>query len=60
MLDRFLYARLQDSPKRATSLGLDTGERLPLKSKLEGASRAGQAKWFARARQEVTALPAPR
>ena len=25
MLDRFFYARLEDSPEQATSLGLDTG-----------------------------------
>jgi uncharacterized protein (DUF885 family) len=56
MLDRFFYARLQDSPEQATSLGLDTGARAALKSKLGDTSRAGQARQFARARQELAAL----
>ncbi|MFD1952202.1 DUF885 domain-containing protein [Sphingomonas arantia] len=56
MLDRFFYARLQDSPEQATSLGLDTGARAALKSKLGDASRAGEARQFARARSELKAL----
>ena len=56
MLDRFFYARLQDSPEQATSLGLDTGTRAELKSRLDDRSRAGQARQFARARQELAAL----
>ncbi|WP_294393844.1 DUF885 family protein [uncultured Sphingomonas sp.] len=56
MLDRFFYARLEDSPEQATSLGLDTGARARLKSVLDDTSRAGQAKQFARARQELAAL----
>jgi uncharacterized protein (DUF885 family) len=56
MLDRFFYARLQDSPEQATSLGLDTGTRADLKSRLDDTSRAGEAKQFARARQELAAL----
>ncbi|WP_315760909.1 DUF885 domain-containing protein [Sphingomonas sp. Y38-1Y] len=58
MLDRFFYARLEDNPEGATSLGLDTGARASLKSKLGDNSRAGQAKQFARARQELAALKA--
>ena len=58
MLDRFFYARLEDNPEGATSLGLDTGPRAHLKSKLGDTSRAGQAKQFARARQELAALKA--
>ncbi|MEZ0497723.1 DUF885 family protein [Sphingomonas sp. IW22] len=58
MLDRFFYARLEDNPEGATSLGLDTGERAHLKSKLSDASRAGQARQFARAKQELAALKA--
>jgi uncharacterized protein (DUF885 family) len=58
MLDRFFYARLADNPESATSLGLDTGERAALKSRLSDTSRAGQAKQFARAKQELAALKA--
>ena len=58
MLDRFFYARLEDSPEGATSLGLDTGEREHLKSKLSDASRAGQARQFARAKHELAAIKA--
>lgn len=58
MLDRFFYARLEDNPEGATSLGLDTGPRAHLKSKLGDTSRAGQARQFARAKQELTALRA--
>jgi uncharacterized protein (DUF885 family) len=56
MLDRFFYARLDDNPEGATSLGLDTGERAHLRSKLSDTSRAGQAKQFARARKELAEL----
>ena len=60
MLDRFFYDRLQDSPEQATSLGLDTGARAGLKSRLDDTSRAGEAKQFARARQELAALKSVR
>jgi uncharacterized protein (DUF885 family) len=56
MLDRFFYARLEDNPEQATSLGLDTGPRASLKGRLGDASRAGEARQFARARQERAAL----
>jgi uncharacterized protein (DUF885 family) len=56
MLDRFFYARLEDSPEQATSLGLDTGDRAHLKAKLDDTSRASEARQFARARQELAAL----
>ena len=56
MLDRFFYARLEDSPEQATSLGLDTGTRTQLKTKLDDTSRAAQTRQFARARQELAAL----
>ncbi len=58
MLDRFFYARLDDSPEQATSLGLDTGARSGLKSRLDDTSRAGQTRQFARAKQELAALKA--
>lgn len=58
LLDRFFYARLDESPEQATSLGLDTGARAALKSKLSDASRAGEMKEFARAKSELKALKA--
>lgn len=58
LLDRFFYARLADNPEGATSLGLDTGARAALKSRLADTSRASEAKQFARARQELAALKA--
>ena len=58
LLDRFFYARLEDSPEQATSLGLDTGPRAALKSRLDDTSRAGEARQFARARRELAALRA--
>ena len=56
MLDRFFYARLDDSPEQATSLGLDTGPRAGLKARLSDASRAGEMRQFARAKQERAQL----
>ncbi|MBB4153946.1 uncharacterized protein (DUF885 family) [Sphingomonas jinjuensis] len=56
MLDRFFYDRLQDSPEQATSLGLDTGQRVALKSRLDDTSRAGQARQLARAKRELAML----
>ncbi|MEZ0243652.1 MAG: DUF885 family protein [Sphingomonas sp.] len=56
MLDRFFYSRIDDSPEGATSLGLDTGERAHLRSKLDDTSRAGEARQFARARKELAEL----
>lgn len=56
LLDEFFYARLDDSPEQATSLGLDTGSRARLKSMLSDGSRAGEARQFARARRELAAL----
>jgi uncharacterized protein (DUF885 family) len=56
MLDGFFYARLNDSPEQATSLGLDTGERHGLKSKLSDGSLAGRGREFARARAELKQL----
>lgn len=58
MLDQFFYARLDDNPEQATSLGLDTGPRAGLKSKLADTSRAGQTRQFARAKRELAALKA--
>ena len=56
MLDRFFYARLDESPEQATRLGLDTGERAHLKSQLDDESAANQARALARTRRELAEL----
>ncbi len=56
MLDRFFYARLDASPEQATRLGLDSGSRSALKSKLDDQSSAGQADDLARAKAELAEL----
>ena len=56
LLDRFFYDRLQDSPEQATSLGMDTGERVGLRAKLGDASAAGRQKDRARTRREQAEL----
>jgi uncharacterized protein (DUF885 family) len=56
LLDRFVYERLNESPEQATSLGLDTGERAALRSKLSDNSAAGEARRRARTGAEKTAL----
>jgi uncharacterized protein (DUF885 family) len=56
LLDKFVYDRLGDSPEQATSLGLDTGERASLRSRLSDNSAAGEARRRARTRAEKTAL----
>lgn len=56
LLDRFFYARLEDNPEGATGLGLDTGERAHLRSRLDDYSAAGKAKDLARAKAELAEL----
>jgi uncharacterized protein (DUF885 family) len=56
LLDRFFYDRLNDSPEGATSLGLDTGERAGLRSRLSDRSAAGRARDLNRARAERAEL----
>ena len=56
MLDRFFYARLDESPEQATRLGLDTGARAGLTSRLDDQSAAGRAKDLARATAELAEL----
>ena len=56
LLDKFVYDRLNDSPEQATSLGLDTGERAPLRTRLSDNSAAGEARRRARTKAEKTAL----
>jgi len=56
MLDRFFYARIEDSPEAATRLGLDTGERAHLRGRLSDESAAGAARALARAKAERAEL----
>ena len=56
MLDRFFYARLDGSPEQATRLGLDTGARAALKSRLDDSSEAGRTRDLARAKAELAEL----
>ena len=58
MLDRFFYARLDDSPEQATRLGLDTGTRSGLKSRLDDQSAAARARELAQAKAELAELRA--
>jgi uncharacterized protein (DUF885 family) len=58
LLDRIFYDRLATSPESATRLGLDTGERAALKSRLSDRSAAGVAADLARAKQEMGELRA--
>jgi uncharacterized protein (DUF885 family) len=58
LLDRIFYDRLAASPESATRLGLDTGERAALKSRLSDRSAAGAAADLARAKQELGELRA--
>lgn len=47
LLDTFADEILQLAPANATSLGVDTGRRAPLRSELSDASQAGRARWAA-------------
>jgi uncharacterized protein (DUF885 family) len=56
MLDRFFYVRLEESPEQATRLGLDTGPRAALRTKLDDESAPAQARALARAKNELAQL----
>ncbi len=56
LLDRIFYDRLADNPEGATQLGLDTGPRAALRSKLADESSAGIARRKARTRAERAML----
>src|SRR3546814_5387520 len=56
MLDRFFYGRLEDSPERATGLGLDKDERAHLRSRLSDYSAGGEARELARSKAELAEL----
>jgi uncharacterized protein (DUF885 family) len=57
-LDRMFEEGVDDSPRLATSLGLDKGARAHLKSKLDDNSAAGKARRLERARRWVRELKA--
>ncbi|WP_326523521.1 DUF885 domain-containing protein [Sphingomonas sp.] len=52
LLDRIFYDRLADDPEGATRLGLDTGARAAMRSRLADTSAAGLARRRARTRAE--------
>ena len=56
LLDRFFYDRLAQDPEGATRLGLDTGERAGLKSRLGDGSAKGVAADLARSKRELAEL----
>lgn len=58
LLDRIFYDRIDASPEGATALGLDTGARTPLKSKLSDVSAKGAAAELAQAKRELAQLRA--
>lgn len=58
LLDRMFEARVDDSPRFATSLGLDKGARAGLKAKLDDNSIAAKARRLERARGWVSDLQA--
>ncbi|MBL8771433.1 MAG: DUF885 family protein [Phenylobacterium sp.] len=55
-LDRMFNEGVDDSPVRATQLGLDTGARAHLKAKLDDNSAAGKARRLERTRRWVSEL----
>ena len=57
-LDRMFETQVDDSPRFATSLGLDKGARAALKSRLDDNTAAGKAKRQERARRWVGELKA--
>ena len=56
LLDRIFYEALDDSPERATSLGLDTGERAAMRSRLDDRSAAAKATHLTRGRAQLDDL----
>ncbi len=56
LLDSFAEEILRLEPTQATSLGLDSGARLALKSRLSDTSPAGDAKWTAQVQSMLSRL----
>ena len=57
-LDKMFEQQIDESPRQATSLGLDKGARAPLKSKLDDNSFAGRKRRLERARTWLGELKA--
>ena len=58
LLDQMFEARVDESPRFATSLGLDKGARVALKSRLDDNSSAAKARRLEQARGRVNELKA--
>jgi uncharacterized protein (DUF885 family) len=56
MLDRFFYAQVDEHPQQATALGLDKGERAPLKRLLEDRSPEARNRDLQRTRERLAEL----
>ncbi|ARR53209.1 DUF885 domain-containing protein [Rhizorhabdus wittichii DC-6] len=56
MVERMFEKQLDDSPETATSLGLDKGARAGQKSKLDGYTKADQARTLAEDKASLAAL----
>lgn len=56
MIGQFAEEILRLTPETATNLGLDSGARLGLRSRLSDGSPAGQARWTAQAKSMLTRL----
>src|SRR3546814_6762682 len=56
MLDRFFYGRLEDSPERATGLGLDKDERAHLRSRLRSEEHTSELQSLMRSSSAVFCL----
>lgn len=58
LLDKIFNEQIDDSPERATSLGLDKEGRAELKSRLDDNSQAARARRLEQTRERVAALRA--
>jgi uncharacterized protein (DUF885 family) len=58
LLDKMFEDQVDDSPERATGLGLDKGARAAMKGQLDDRSAAGRAARLEKVRARVTALKA--
>jgi len=58
LLDKIFDEQVDESPERATSLGLDKGPRAALKARLDDYSAAGRARRLEQTRARVAALKA--
>ena len=56
LLDRIFEEQVDESPERATGLGMDKGARAPLKARLDDRSAAAKAKRLEDTRRRVAAL----